>query len=122
MSINGKVNYWHFPCDEDWGFTYCKHCKGTCERVKVEFHQGIAGDWMVLGCPKCKKSIWTSEIDRKPTKDDKKCAICGKPTNWIDCESYGGDVTKKTSYWCSKKCYDKQEKLDEKEEKENGNN
>lgn len=114
MSINGEVDYWHLPCDEEWGFTFCKHCKKTCDRINVEFHQGIASDWMVLRCSKCKKAIWTSELDRKQTKDDKKCAICKKPTNWVDCEAHGGSFSnKKCNYWCSKKCYNKQNKIDE---------
>ncbi len=117
MSINGAVDYWHLPYDEKGGFTFCNHCKKTCEKISVEFHNGIASDWMVLRCSKCKKAIWTSEIERKQTKDDKKCAICKKPTNWIDCEAYGGSFrNKKNNYWCSKKCYKLSEKEEEKED------
>ncbi len=72
MSINGEVNYQHLPYDEEGAFTYCKHCKHTCERATVELHQGIASNWICLRCSRCKKSIWTGEIKRKQTKDDKK--------------------------------------------------
>jgi len=112
MEISSKIDYWHLPSGEEWGFTYCKHCKETCEKASVEFHQGM-DDWINLRCGKCKKSIWTAIVKRKQTKDNKKCAICKKPTNWIDCESYGGGLSNKTEYWCSKKCYKKQNKMEE---------
>ncbi len=115
MSINGEVNYWHLPSDEKGAFTFCNNCKKTYDRVIVEFHNGIVNDWMVLICSKCKKAIWTSELERKQTKDNKKCAICKKPTNWIDCEAHGGSFgNKKHNYWCSKKCYKKSNKIEDK--------
>jgi len=108
MSINGVVNYWHLPYDEEGAFTYCNHCKKTCDRVTVEFHEGWMDNWINLRCAKCKKSIWTSKLKRKQTKDDKKCQICKKPTNWIDCEIHGGSFSnKRHNYWCSRKCYNK---------------
>ena len=112
MSINGVVDYWHLPYGEEGAFTYCNHCKKTCERVNVEFHEGWTNDWMVLRCSKCKKSIWTSNLHRKQTKDNKKCDICKKPTNWIDCNTSGGRLGEKgMKYWCSKKCYKKSNEL-----------
>jgi len=105
LAINGKVNYWHLPYDEPEAMTFCNHCEETLSRATLEFHEGIVEDWMVLKCPKCKKSIWTSKLNRKQTGDDKKCVICKKPTNWIDCFSSGGRLGDKTGYWCSKKCH-----------------
>ena len=115
LSVNGKITYWHMPYDEEGAFTYCNHCKGTCERLTVEFHQGFGGDWMSVKCPECKKTIWSSKLRRKQIKDDKKCAICGNSTNHFDCEAYGGScLNKKINYWCSKKCYKKSYKLEHK--------
>ena len=107
MSINGAVDYWHLPYDEEGAFTYCKHCKKTCDRVTIEFNEGWIEDWMNLKCPKCNKSIWTSKLKRKQTKDNKNCAICKKPTNWIDCIVSGGRLSEGTNYWCSTKCHKK---------------
>jgi len=115
MAINGSVNYWHLPYDEEGAFTFCRHCQKTCERVTVEFHEGWLNNWMNLNCAKCGKSIWTSKLHRKPTKDNKKCWICGKPTNWVDCacrSSRLGEVTEQ--YTCSSKCYHKEKILDKK--------
>jgi len=115
MRINGPIIYDHLPYDEEGAFTFCNNCKITLERVTVEFHEGWNGDWMEVRCPKCKRDIWTSKLKRKIVKDDKKCAICKGPTNHFDCVCYGGELSsKKTSYWCSAKCYKKQDKIDEK--------
>ncbi len=109
MSIKGSVDYWHLPYDEQGGLTYCNHCKETCDKVSIELHNGIASDWMNVVCGKCNKSIWTAKVKTRQTKNDKKCAICKKPTNWID-SSVSGGTGKKMEYWCSPKCYKKHEK------------
>lgn len=109
LSVNSKISYQHLPYDEEGAFTYCNHCKETCERLTVEFHQGI-GDWMRVICPGCKKTIWSSELKREQIKDNKKCIICKKPTNHYDCFACGTTShSNKISYWCSKKCYNKGE-------------
>ncbi len=115
MSINGKVNYLHLPYDEEGAFTFCNHCKKTCERVTIELHQGFLEDWINLICSRCKKSIWTSELDRKRTKDNKKCFNCKKPTNNMDCDCSvcGGKLGKRIRYYCSEKCYNKKEQENE---------
>lgn len=115
MSINGAINYWHLPFDESGGVTYCNNCKETCERLTVEFHQGICGYWMLAKCPKCKKTIWSSELERKEVKNNEKCAICNSPTNHYDCEASGGScLNGKMNYWCSKKCYKESDRLERK--------
>jgi len=117
MSINGEVNYHHLPYDEEGAFTYCNHCKQTCDRATIELHQGFMDDWICLRCPKCKNSIWESKLKRKQTKDNKKCEVCKKPTNWIDCYSHGWATYYKKGkerFICSKKCADKMEKIDDK--------
>lgn len=110
LSVNGKVNYWHLPYDEEGAFTFCRHCQSTCDRVTVEFHQGWVDDWMNLNCAKCGKSIWTSKLHRKPTNDNKKCWICGKPTNWVDCSCISSRIGESIErYTCSNKCSSKED-------------
>jgi len=112
MKIKGKVDYWHLPYDEEGAFTFCNHCEETCDKVSVEFHQGWMEDWMNVNCGKCKKSIWTSKLKRKMTKDDKKCHICGKPTNWVDCSCKSFRVGEgRDFYTCSERCYNIDRKL-----------
>lgn len=122
MSINGAVNPWHLQVDEPWGFTYCSRYKIICDRVTIELHQGFSKDTIILRCPKCKKAIWKSNLDRKQIKDNKECDICKKPTNDTDCKAicYSELYRRgKPNYICSEKCcklYDKKmDKLIEKQ-------
>lgn len=123
--IKGNCDYVHMPYREINGFTYCKHCKQFVDKIEIQFHEGWLSDWMQVVCCKCNKTIWTMEFGdenkdaEKPgikiyTKDDKKCCICGKPTNHYDCRysSFGGRNKKKTVYICSNKCAKIDEKLD----------
>ena len=155
MSIKGKVDYWHIPYREE-GFTWCRRCKQFCSNLEVCFHEGWLGDWMEVNCGKCKKAIWACGFKNLPDKfskwkddkknldkdrnedieldgvklfirDNKKCAICKKPTNRFDCSACGGNIRhKKTSYWCSRKCNEKGrqiflKKYKKKDDKQNKN-
>jgi len=116
MHIKGKIEYDHLPYDEEGAFTYCKHCKETCDDIIVEFHEGWVGDWINVRCVKCKKSIWTSKLNKEQTKDDKKCTICKVPTNWIDCVCKSSKLgTRGWDYICSDKCLKEYDKLEESE-------
>lgn len=121
MSINGKVDYWHLPYDEEGAYTFCNNCKETCSRITIEFHEGILDNWMMTKCPKCRKTIWVSKLKRKQIKDNKKCFICREPTNHYDCfclQSGGSIKSKITKYLCSRKCSNKLDKMEEKKIKE----
>jgi len=51
------------------------------------------------------------------TKNNKKCWICGKPTNWIDCYSQDSWVGEGIDHYiCSKKCENKENIIDSKSE------
>jgi hypothetical protein len=112
--VKGFVVYDHLPYREN-GFSYCKHCKNYTDKLEVCFNEGWLSDWMQVNCGRCGKAIWVASFrngQRKFIKDDKKCAICGKPTNHYDCVASGGRVCDKTSYWCSRKCYNEGKKRD----------
>jgi hypothetical protein len=122
--ITGKCFYYHIPYREDNGFTFCKRCKRFVDKIEIQFNEGWLSDWQQVNCGHCKKAIWVMEFagdcsnkagKRIFIEDDKICGICGKPTNHYDCFVYGGRIGKKIKYWCSKKCRDKQDKIDIKE-------
>lgn len=131
MAIKGKIEFQHLPYDWEGGFAYCNRCKDVCEKAIIELHQGATADWIQFICSKCNKTIWIAslydekgeEASKVLIKDDKKCCICGKPTNHYDCVMncmgtnnpklfdrkfiYGKD----TVYVCSKKCLKKFDKI-----------
>ena len=98
LSIKGKVNYWHLPYDEEGAFSYCHHCKRTCDNAEISLHNGIVNDWIQLSCGHCKKTIWVSQLCadkdhcsekcREMIKDNEKCIICECPTNTYDMDCY----------------------------------
>ena len=113
MGIKGKCMFYHSPEDEDWGFAYCNRCKKICGSLLVEFHQGFTSDWIQVECPKCKHTIWTAKLKYRKilkAKDDLKCFICKKKTNYYDCNAYSDDK----EIFCSNKCYNKYQKMEDK--------
>jgi hypothetical protein len=123
--VKGRVIYDHMPYQHE-GFSFCKRCKKFVDKMEVCFNEGFASEWMQVNCGECGKCIWVCEFGNKTdkdevgirtmVKDDQKCAVCKKPTNHYDCVAYGGKISsKKNNYWCSKKCYDKANKQEEKE-------
>jgi hypothetical protein len=124
--LKGNIEYLHMPYQKE-GFSYCKRCKKFVTKASITFHEGFASEWCEFRCEHCKHVIWVCEFGYKGDgdddtgvrimiKDDQKCAVCKKPTNHYDCVAYGGRTnSKKTNYWCSKKCYDKDRKKEEKE-------
>lgn len=130
--IIGKCDYLHLPYNEEHGFSYCKHCKEFCDRLEVTFNEGFFSHWIQVNCGKCHKVIWVCEFVNEDgtggdgkmvfVKDDKKCEICGKPTNHYDCNSlscFGLYKKGKDRYVCSEKCENDLEKIDNKLLKEN---
>jgi hypothetical protein len=135
MSIKGKVNYWHLPyrergfsyckhckdfCDQlevsfnegwfsDWMQVNCGRCKKAiwvCNFVNDpridNLYSKQQRDKLIK---KCKKNPHELDGMRIFIKDNKKCAVCKKPTNHYDCFSSGGLVKNtKYEYWCSRKC------------------
>lgn len=142
--ISSEVDYLHLPYRKD-GFSYCKHCKKFCDKLEVQFNEGWFSDWQEVRCGKCHKAIWICEFKRTElsdkelkklneedleiellgsrifVKNDKKCEICGKPTNHYDClfTSISGLYKKgKEVYICSRKCEKEFEKIEHKLVKE----
>lgn len=108
FSINGEINFWHLPYEDEMGMAYCSNCKEVPTRLSIEFHEGLLDCWIRIRCPKCKKTIWVSTFNMKRIKDNKKCWICKKPTNHYDCYQVSSDsINNKDKYLCSKKCADK---------------
>lgn len=120
----GPVEFLHWPTiGEDWCFSFCRRCNRTKRKLRIEFHEGIVSDWIKVICPSCDKTIWVAELTsdeedmqkgfkrlrdegRVLIKDNAKCAVCKKPTNYYDCAIYRLD----DKYFCSERCereYDK---------------
>ena len=109
ITIKGNIEFDHLPEGEEGSFTFCNRCKKTKRKCIIHIHQGICSEWMEFVCPRCKKTIWVTEFDkREAVKDDKKCSVCKKPTNHYDCVSHSISWNKKRKkhedYFCSEKC------------------
>lgn len=120
LSVTGNVAHGHSPQQI---FAYCWRCKKENTKLIIELDQTFMGFHVSARCPKCKRCIWECPADVDEMvywhkKKDKKCCICGKPTNEADAVAFGGLVSKKKmKYWCSEKCYNIQERKDKLKEK-----
>lgn len=116
LGIKGNIEYYHLPYGEKGSFSYCHHCKRTCDKALVEFHQGWVNDWIKFVCGHCKKTIWVSQLcseedfsaeeRRKMVEDNLKCIVCLKPTNSYDMDCYTIDDNEEIVGLCSECSYE----------------
>ena len=116
IMIEGEIDFWHLPYEEEGSFSYCHHCKKPKKKLQIELHGGALSEWIQVRCPTCKKTIWIAELttdeEEYPksyggkylVKEKNKCAICGKETNKWDCISYSFSSGNRINCICSMKC------------------
>lgn len=121
MEITGKIDYIHLPYGDEGSFAYCHFCKKQLSTMTIGLHNGLLGDWIEVKCTNCKQVIWVASFgENKEEHDigrfrrithDKKCYTCKKKTDYYNsfCVS-GSSGDKDDKYFCSLRCYNKNEK------------
>jgi hypothetical protein len=112
MKLSGNLKQLHSPNENDNGMAYCSRCKKVAKKADLYLHEGGTSQYIQLVCQNCKKTIWISELELERIKDDEKCYVCKKPTNYYDsvCVSYGPKFPKNGAHFCSERCVKQNEK------------
>ena len=116
LGIKGRIRYYHMAYDDPYSITWCPHCKESTSKAEICLHEGFDGHWVQFICTQCDKTIWTAKLGkRKLEKLNRKCYICKKPTSYYNCYTYTYELKENSrgKYLCSKKCYNKFEKMED---------
>jgi hypothetical protein len=108
----------------DWIKALCPGCKKTIWVAELKNSYCFEKDWdkthkHTEDCEVMPKGFEAySENCRVLINDNKKCAVCKKPTNHYDCACITYNMKRKRPiYLCSNKCYNKRDKMDQQKRK-----